>query len=81
MESRSKFRSGRPGRAGRVLRFAWRIFCASAGALIVGGLVGFKSSSLWAGIAAAAPGAVAGWYVGKYVSPLDALFPPFAGGS
>lgn len=65
----------RTGKISRVVRFSWRFFCATSGALILGALAGFSMSNLWIGLAAAVPGAIAGWYFGRYVSPLEVIFP------
>jgi hypothetical protein len=64
---------------GAILRTLWKVFCAIVGGLILGVGVGFWSSSLWLGLAAAVPGLIAGWIFGKHVSPLDAFFPPLDG--
>ena len=62
-----------------MLRLMWQACCAVAGAAIIGVLAGATASSLWLGLAAAAPGAIVGWYFGKYVSPLDLFAPPLGG--
>lgn len=62
-----------------LLRTLWKVFCALIGGLILGAGIGFWSSSLWLGLAAAVPGLIAGWIFGKHISPLDAFFPPFDG--
>jgi hypothetical protein len=62
---------------GAIFRTLWKAFCAIVGGLILGAGVGFWSSSLWLGLAAAVPGLIAGWVFGKHISPLEAFFSPF----
>jgi hypothetical protein len=81
MESPPKSDREKPGTVRRVLRLLWQVCCAVAGAVIIGILVGAKSSSLWLGVAAAVPGAIVGWFFGRYVSPLDFFATPIGGHS
>ena len=54
-----------------VFRAIWIGFCMLAGAVILGGYVGFQFSNLWLGLAAAVVGAAIGWALGRNVSPLE----------
>ncbi len=60
----------------RALRAVWIVFCTVAGAVIVGVFVGFACSNLSLGLAAAVPGGVLGYLLGRVGSPLDLLAPP-----
>ncbi len=61
---------------GRLARWVWRAICALVCALILGLIVGLASGSLWIGVACALPGAAIGWFLGRYVSPVDVAMAP-----
>lgn len=64
---------------GRLARWVWKAVCAMVCGLILGLLGGLAFGSLWIGVACALPGAAIGWFLGKFISPVDVVAGPITG--